>query len=1691
VREVAQCSHHLGDQRWREDGREACTTCEPVRTASSCPTGGSKHGLTLTQYHHPPNYDQPDVVRRVNASKVSFTYPRLSGGEMKAQGPMTVHLQGTIRPPHINLEKPEQLEACVKFVNASLMLVSHTQSSHLSLSHPLPAGTALFPSCEDTTWSDGQDIFLFPVYTYNLDFKATLNPSALHSKQLSWMVLKDKAELVGTNFMNLKTLDLTSLKPYQNGSCSVHGNCLACMRDHSCGWCDPLSSCQPRSKEEETLCPAYLTTEPAYCSSCSDHIYCSECSGDTGCEWLPGESRCLRRGKVPEAVRSPAACPSKCHLRSTCSSCLGEEGRCVWCSSSNQCFLFSVYTTEFQLGQCQQWLDQPSDNALASTSASELCHTCSHHSSCSSCLADLGCGWCYSEANPSLGRCIQGSHSEPREQCGMAGNSSSSLEKWEYFTCPDIDECLLGLHECHANATCVNLPGSYHCRCNPGFQGDGLTTCNKTCSLPCLHGQCSGPPDYHCVCDLGWTGEGCGTDCGCHGHSTCREGVGHCDKCQHLTRGSTCAHCQEGSYGKAKVEQCQPCRCNGHQEEALGSCHPDTGNCYCQHFTEGPSCQHCKEGFHGDPQEGGRCSFSCKGKTFISGVSEGSLGLQREGPASAPGLLECLWVISSEGNTTSDIIRLRLDAGAEVACTKNSLFVYDGLPPQVAAGGGGGKLLSALCGHALDSSVHLRATSGKLSIMFVESAPTLGFNASFFISSEDGEIIHKCSPSCPDGPCSPSGACHCPPGLAGPDCRTAVEPQSDIVRKDVTTGDLTANTFSRFGHSMVEDGSGLIWVFGGRSANQGAVQDLRAFHPSNFSLRYIPLTSHQTQSQPSARFFHAATFAPLTNSMYVMGGTNGHSHLSDFWRLDLVKLEWTKLETYINPSWGPSGTNSWEKLSSLPRLAGHTLTYNPDRKSLTMIGGHSPEAGYNGQVLEYDLLEKRWQKVTTDGFSPRGIYGHSTVYHQQTGCFYIFGGVVFSVNESSISNALWTLHSRSRTWSLLPFDPGHTKALYHLDKMLSRRFLHTAVTTDQYMVITGGDSHLTGSSTLLVFSFSCNQWLRIPTLVTSSTQKNMRPQGQFIGKGLPTTQGAAAVMTQGRKLIMSGGLSQGRIDGALITLSLPTDLCRLFDNSYEDCLSLPGCAICRESHGANMMETCISASNSSDLLDRCAGPRHHMEKSGWCQAAWLRQENRECESYKSCGDCLATFSGEEVQKPYLTEARCQWCEGCDQGGRCIPRDRECNRVVRCYSRQVGLLRSSHCPELDPCAVADCDKCNGPRCFWSRHIGHSSHQRKMVGGQARSDTWACENSSLLRHLDILNRSHPHLNIFQSHCPPACESLQDCSSCLEAPLAEAGQRGCWWSTGQARCLSPTSASLVCLGGACGKLLVDKVDRCPADCSNYTKCSDCLYRLSCGWCSSNLRPLSGEGHCMQGDLGQPTSALDCGIGHHGATTLAHQSSPNTNLSSWHFAECPLEDECRNGHHSCDPVSQDCEDQHQGFTCHCKEGYIQQANSCVPVCQQPCQHGTCSAPGVCSCDFAWTGVRCQLACKCHGNSNCAGPESLATCLQCENHTMGDQCQYCLPGYVGDPSQEGGRCVSCETVCHGHTTHCFSRQTLTTFQNSSGLLFDIPSEATKEDRPISVDILSELERVSIRGPRSKAQTVCVNCGYGTRGPKC
>lgn len=38
------------------------------------------------------------------------------------------------------------------------------------------------------------------------------------------------------------------------------------------------------------------------------------------------------------------------------------------------------------------------------------------------------------------------------------------------FILLDVDECSLGLHMCHSNSQCINMPGWYYCQCRPGYE---------------------------------------------------------------------------------------------------------------------------------------------------------------------------------------------------------------------------------------------------------------------------------------------------------------------------------------------------------------------------------------------------------------------------------------------------------------------------------------------------------------------------------------------------------------------------------------------------------------------------------------------------------------------------------------------------------------------------------------------------------------------------------------------------------------------------------------------------------------------------------------------------------------------------------------------------------------------------------------------------------------------------------------------------------------------------------------------------------------------------------------------------------------------------------------------------------------------------------------------------------------------
>ena len=88
---------------------------------------------------------------------------------------------------------------------------------------------------------------------------------------------------------------------------------------------------------------------------------------------------------------------------------------------------------------------------------------------------------------------------------GYATETSATV----YGGCEDIDECTDGLDDCHASATCENIPRSYICTCNadPLYEGWTLAYDGPETGCIFIHGTCavddeSGELD--CTCDEGY-----------------------------------------------------------------------------------------------------------------------------------------------------------------------------------------------------------------------------------------------------------------------------------------------------------------------------------------------------------------------------------------------------------------------------------------------------------------------------------------------------------------------------------------------------------------------------------------------------------------------------------------------------------------------------------------------------------------------------------------------------------------------------------------------------------------------------------------------------------------------------------------------------------------------------------------------------------------------------------------------------------------------------------------------------------------------------------------------------------------------------------------------------------------------------------------------------------------------------------
>lgn len=348
-----------------------------------------------------------------------------------------------------------------------------------------------------------------------------------------------------------------------------------------------------------------------------------------------------------------------------------------------------------------------------------------------------------------------------------------------------------------------------------------------------------------------------------------------------------------------------------------------------------------------------------------------------------------------------------------------------------------------------------------------------------------------------------------------------------------------------------------------------------------------------------------------------------------------------------------------------------------------------------------------------------------------------------------------------------------------------------------------------------------------------------------------------------------------------------------------------------------------------------------------------------------------------------------------------------------------LLSTRNCS-----GFANCDDCSAlfpyesaPACRWS------TNRKCYVDKRLKNET-----EGNLQQICAINSETLAFNFSN------CAEYFDCTSCLD--------QNCVWSSKSNRCMDKSFTPLLCSGLTCGAILQNSSE-CPKSCESYKMCSQCLTNSNCGWCAGEG---NGDGQCVEGNINHAYDKCD--------------------EKSWNYLTCPAENECKNNHHNCDNVTEQCVDLLDGFKCICADGYKTSYDNeeiCVPICNQGCFYGTCVHPNVCKCDFGYVGANCSIACKCSGHSDCAGPDQLDVCLQCMNHTRGERCEKCEKFFV----KKDGKCESCNSFCHGHTDICVSSD-LKDFNSTVAELDEIISEG-----PVADD------------------AVCLNCGNFTTDRRC
>ncbi|CAG12613.1 unnamed protein product, partial [Tetraodon nigroviridis] len=976
----------------------------------------------------------------------------------------------------------------------------------------------------------------------------------------------------------------------------------------------------------------------------------------------------------------------------------------------------------------------------------------------------------------------------------------------------------------------------------------------------------------------------------------------------------------------------------------------------------------CERGWVGD-----QCQH-CQGRFKLTEPS----GYLTDGPVNYKYKTKCTWLIESYPNA---VLRLRFNHFA-TECSWDHMYIYDGdsiYAPLVAV------FSIALTERSVfrinscpnNCSGHGKCTPGN------SAASRVYCECDKYWKGEACDIPY-CRNNCgsPDhGYCDLTGEklCVCNDSWQGPDCSLTVpSTESFWILPSVKP---FGTSLARASHKAVVQEK-VMWVVGGYTFNYSAFQMVLNYNLESGVWNTVPINSGLMP-----RYGHS--LAAYQDEMFMFGGQveGGGGNVSDeLWVFNVPSRTWQRRNPVVAQ---PAHT----QMFAVEGHSAHCIQLEGGDAVMLVIFGYSPIYSYINTIQQYNLKSNTWSVLETEGAVPQGGYGHTSTYDAGSGSVFIHGGYrALLANKFGLVDDLYRYDVNSRTWFILK-ESGFP------------RYLHSAVLLSGTLLIFGGNTHNDTSlsngakcfsADFLAYDIACDEWRLLPK------PDLHRDVNRF---------GHSAVVSNGSMYVF-GGFS-GMLLNDVLVYRPPS--CQAF-GTEESCVQAgPGvrCIWSRsrcfssEPSIANETLTLQSFSPTKPLHE----PSYPFSDCPSCTPNTNRSQsshnNKSISPSSNCTSSVKNFTECPVRneqvctkfancKSCLLNLNCQW--DLNQS--------ECHALPaqQCSEgwSQVGeaCLRINSSRESYDNAQHYCKNLNGNIASLTtpKQVDFVLEELKKLQQQDKASSLSSQRLSPWVGLRKINVSYwgwedmtPFTNSSLRWLPGEPSDSGFCAYLEEPQVSGLRANPC----------TATAHGLIC-EKATGNPSPSPRATCRKPCTLHIGCNNCTHQaLECMWCTSTQRCVDSSAYVISFPYGQclEWQTGDCFSQNCSGLRTCSQCLEHP-MCGW------CGDPSSTGRGVC------MEGSYRGpMKRPARQGQSVQAN--LPQ-DASLELGNCPREK----GFEWAFMQCP-ACQCNGHRTCVNS---SVCEQCRNLTTGPNCQSCMRGYFGDPTN-GGKCQACK--CNGHANVC------------------------------------------------------------------